>query len=115
MKKFLLTAALVLASVVAFAQQSGVKGVVVSREGREAVSGVKVIVEGTQLEAVTAENGEFEFDNLPAGEYTLRFTAHDFEESLMHVRVYKTVKNLHQVALVPSLVGSIDDSIFAEF
>lgn len=115
MKKFLLTAALVLASVVAFAQQSGVKGVVVSREGREAVGGVKVTIEGTQFETVTAENGEFVFDNLPAGEYTLNFEAHDFENSQMHVRVYKTVKDLHQVAMVPTLVGSVDDSIFAEF
>ena len=115
MKKFLLTAALVLAAVATFAQQSGVKGVVVSREGREAVGGVKVTIEGTQFETVTAENGEFVFDNLPAGEYTLHFEAHDFENSQMHVRVYKTVKDLHQVAMVPTLVGSVDDSIFAEF
>ena len=115
MKKFLLTAALVLAAVATFAQQSGVKGVVVSREGREAVGGVKVVVEGTQLETVTTESGEFVFDNLPAGEYTLRFEAHDFEDSQMHVRVYETVKDLHQVAIVPSLIGSVDDSIFAEF
>ena len=62
--------ALALMTVASYAQMSGVKGVVVSREGREAVGGVKVVVEGTQYEATTTEAGEFVFDNLPAGEYT---------------------------------------------
>ncbi len=115
MKKILLTIALALIGMASFAQMSGVKGVVVSREGRETVGGVKVVVEGTQYETTTTDAGEFVFDNLPAGEYTLRFEAPEFENAQIHVRVYGTVKDLHQVAIVPQLMGTVDDSVFAEF
>ncbi|MBP3289990.1 MAG: carboxypeptidase-like regulatory domain-containing protein [Alistipes sp.] len=115
MKRLLLTMAFALLSVAMYAQSSGVKGVVVSREGREAISGVKVTVEGTKFEVETNAAGEFIFDNLPAGEYTLLLEASEFESQQVHVRVYNTVKDLHQLALVPQLVGSIDDSVFAEF
>lgn len=115
MKKILLTVILALFSVATYAQTTGVKGVVVSREGREAIGGVKVIVDGTQYETTTAENGEFIFENLPAGEYTLSFEAPEFETSQVHVRIYDTMKDMHQVAIVPQLIGMVDDSIFAEF
>ena len=115
MKKILLTMALALMAVASYAQMSGVKGVVVSREGREAVGGVTVVVEGTQYETTTTDAGEFVFDNLPAGEYTLRFEAPEFESSQIHVRIYGTLKDLHQVAIVPQLIGAVDDSVFAEF
>ena len=49
MKRFFLTVILVLTMAGAFAQNGGVKGKVVSREGREAVGGVKVSIEGTTL------------------------------------------------------------------
>ena len=107
--------ALALMAVASYAQMSGVKGVVVSREGREAVGGVTVVVEGTQYETTTTDAGEFVFDNLPAGEYTLRFEAPEFESSQIHVRIYGTLKDLHQVAIVPQLIGAVDDSVFAEF
>ncbi|MBE6214163.1 MAG: TonB-dependent receptor [Rikenellaceae bacterium] len=115
MKKFLLTVALALFSVALYAQTTGVKGVVVSREGREAVGGVKVVVDGTQYETTTTDNGEFLFENLPSSEYTLSFEAPEFETSQIHVRIYGTMKDLHEVAIVPQLMGSVDDSIFAEF
>ena len=115
MKKFLLTVALALFSVALYAQTTGVKGVVVSREGREAVGGVKVVVDGTQYKTTTTDNGEFLFENLPSGEYTLSFEAPEFETSQIHVRIYGTMKDLHEVAIVPQLMGSVDDSIFAEF
>ena len=107
--------ALALFSVALYAQTTGVKGVVVSREGREAVGGVKVVVDGTKYETTTTDNGEFLFENLPSGEYTLSFEAPEFETSQIHVRIYGTMKDLHEVAIVPQLIGSVDDSIFAEF
>lgn len=70
MKRFFLTVILVLTMAGAFAQNGGVKGKVVSREGREAVGGVKVSIEGTTLTATTDDNGAFIFDNLPGGTYT---------------------------------------------
>ena len=115
MKKLLLTVALALFSVALYAQTTGVKGVVVSREGREAVGGVKVVVDGTQYETTTTDSGEFRFENLPSGEYTLSFEAPEFETSQIHVRIYGTMKDLHEVAIVPQLMGSVDDSVFAEF
>ncbi len=74
MKRFFLTVILVLTMAGAFAQNGGVKGKVVSREGREAVGGVKVSIEGTTLTATTDDNGAFIFDNLPGGTYTLPAT-----------------------------------------
>ena len=94
MKRLLLTMAFALMALATYAQSSGVKGVVVSREGREVVSGVKVSVQGTQFQTETNAAGEFIFDNLPAGEYTLLLEAPEFENSQIHVRVYNTVKDL---------------------
>lgn len=79
MKRFFLTVILVLTMAGAFAQNGGVKGKVVSREGREAVGGVKVSIEGTTLTATTDDNGAFIFDNLPGGTYTLHFATPEFE------------------------------------
>jgi len=71
MKRFFLTVILVLTMAGAFAQNGGVKGKVVSREGREAVGGVKVSIEGTTLTATTDDNGAFIFDNLPGGTWAI--------------------------------------------
>ena len=115
MKKFLLLSLLSLLSFAAFAQ-GGIKGQVVSRNGRTAVGQVKVYVDVTGESATTDDNGNFTFDSLPQGDYRLTFTAPDFESLEIIVRVDLNMRDLHSVVLVPSIQNEImDDSIFAEF
>ena len=63
MKRLLLTSLLTLFAVTAFAQ-GGIKGQVVSRNGRTAVGHVKVTVDVTGQSVTTDDNGYFTFDNL---------------------------------------------------
>ena len=115
MKKFLLLSLLSLLSFAAFAQ-GGIKGQVVSRNGRTAVGHVKVTVDITGQSVTTDDNGYFTFDNLAQGDYRLTFTAPDFETLEIAVRVDQNLRDLHSVIIVPSLQNEImDDSIFAEF
>ena len=115
MKKFLLLSLLSLLYFAAFAQ-GGIKGQVVSRNGRTAIGQVKVLVDVTGQSVTTDDNGYFTLDNLAQGDYRLTFTAPDFETLEMVVRVDQNLRDLHSVILVPSLQNEImDDSIFAEF
>lgn len=53
----------------------GVKGKVVSRDGRVALSNVKVVVEPLGVTVMTDNHGNFNIDQLPKGEYQLKFEA----------------------------------------
>ena len=115
MKRLLLTSLLTLFAVTAFAQ-GGIKGQVVSRHDRKAVSHVKVTIEAINQSVTTDENGNFTFDTLESGDYRLSFTAAEFEPLEVMVHIDKNVRDLQTVILVPSFQGEIlDDSIFAEF
>ena len=115
MKRLLLTSLLTLFAVTAFAQ-GGIKGQVVSRHDRKAVSHVKVTIEAINQSVTSDENGNFTFDTLESGDYRLSFTAAEFEPLEVMVHIDKNVRDLQTVILVPSFQGEIlDDSIFAEF
>ena len=115
MKKLLLLTLLTLFSFAAYAQ-GGIKGQVVSRNGRVAVGLVKVTIDATGQTTTTDDNGVFTFPELAQGDYRLTFTAPDFETLEMVVRVGQNMRDLHSVIIVPSLQNEImDDSIFAEF
>ena len=104
-----------LLTITAFAQ-SGIKGQVVSRNDRAAVSHVKVTLDTTNQSVTTDEGGNFIFESLTPGDYRLLFTAPDFESLEVMVRVEQNMRDLHTVVLVPSFQTEIlDDSVFAEF
>ena len=90
----LLVILLTLACAGAYAQDGGVKGKVVSRDGRVALSNVKVVVEPLGVTVMTDNHGNFNIDQLPKGEYQLKFEAPEFENLDLAVRVDKMVKNL---------------------
>lgn len=115
--KSLLLLALAVLSLSAYAQQGGISGKVVSRNGREALSNVKVTVESTGLSVMTDRDGNFVFENLPKGDYRLLFEAPEFELLDMLVRVDgNNMKNLKAVPIAAAAAaGDFDDSIFAEF
>ena len=115
MKKLLLLTLLTLFSFAAYAQ-GGIKGQVVSRNGRSAVGLVKVTIDATGQTTTTDDNGMFVFPEMAQGDYRLTFSAPDFETLEMVVRVGQNMRDLHTVIIVPSFQGEVmDDSIFAEF
>ncbi|NAI90280.1 hypothetical protein GUB92_27735, partial [Escherichia coli] len=111
----LLVILLTLACAGAYAQDGGVKGKVVSRDGRVALSNVKVVVEPHGVTVMTDNHGNFNIDQLPKGEYQLKFEAPEFENLDLAVRVDKMVKNLNSVVMAPDVQYVIDDAVFAEF
>lgn len=97
----LLVILLTLACAGAYAQDGGVKGKVVSRDGRVALSNVKVVVEPLGVTVMTDNHGNFNIDQLPKGEYQLKFEAPEFENLDLAIRVDKMVKNLNSVVMAP--------------
>jgi len=113
--KSLLILTLTLLSAAAFAQNGGIKGKVVSRNGREALGNVTVTVGQTGRTVVTDRNGNFVLEDLPEGEYSLQFSAQEFEDLDIKVRVARTMKDINSVVIVPIVANdAVDDSIFAE-
>ena len=115
--KFLLIATMTLIASTVLAQESGLKGRVLSRNGRAAVGNVAVTIEGTTFKAQTNDEGYFELLGVPAGDYKLSFTAPEFENLDIVVKVENGVKNINSVIVVPKAVPGevLDDAIFAEF
>ena len=101
---------------VSYAQEGGIRGKVVARGSREALSNVKVTLESTGLSAVTDKDGNFLFENLPAGDYRVAFDAPDLEELELRVRVGQNMRDLNAVVVSPlASSAGFDDSLFAEF
>ena len=117
--KSLLILMLTAVTFASYAQEGGVIGTVVSRNGRVALSNVEVKIESLGVQTVTDGNGLFTLENLPAGSYTLQFQTPDFEPLDIMVRVgTEHVQNLKQVIMVPAgptNTAFFDDAIFAEF
>lgn len=114
MKKFLLTILCATMSLAAFAQMGGMKGVVVSRDSREPIGGVEITVEGVGINTTTNQDGMFIIEGLEAGQYQLLFTAPEFEDLSLMVRVKELVHDMQQVVMIPAHIVEIDDSAFAE-
>lgn len=105
-----------LATLTAFAQDGGVKGKVVSRAGRVALGGVTVKMVPGNVTVVSDASGNFLFENIPAGEYSLQFETPEFESLSIAVRVADQTRNINTIVMVPEMNRTmLDDAIFAEF
>ena len=115
--KVLLILMLAAVTFTSYAQDGGIRGKVVSRNGRVALSNVQVKIESLGLTATTDKDGNFIFENLPAGSYTVLFSTPEFEDLNLMVRVgSQHVQDLKSVIIVPSGPGTVlDDAVFAEF
>ena len=115
--KFLLIVAMTMLVTTAFAQESGLKGRVLSRNGRAAVGNVAVTIAGTDFKAQTNDDGYFVLKGVPAGDYKLSFEAPEFENLDIVVKVENGVKDINAVIIAPKAVSGevLDDAIFAEF
>ena len=76
--KSLLIVVFTLLSFGALAQTGGLKGKVVSRDGRVAIDGARVVVSPGDRDVMTDNQGNFVFDGLENGEYTLTIEAPEF-------------------------------------
>ena len=114
MRKFILTIICTLLCLGAYAQMGGMKGVVVSRDGRTPIQGVQLYVDDVAVNTTTNQDGEFIIEGLAPGEYMLRLEAADFEDLELMVRVKELVHDMQSVVMVPSTMMAIDDSAFAE-
>ena len=116
--KILLILMLAAVTFTSYAQDGGIRGKVVSRNGRVALSNVQVKIENLGLTVMTDKDGNFVIENLPKGDYTLSFATPEFEPLNLVVRVdQQNVKDLKSVIIVPTgpAGGVLDDAIFAEF
>ena len=95
----------------------GLKGRVLSRNGRAAVGNAAVAVVGTDYVVKTNDEGYFELKGVPAGDYKLSFVAPEFETLDIVVKIESGVKDINAVIVTPKAVQGevLDDAIFAEF
>ncbi len=116
MKRFLLLSALLL-PFATMAQQGGISGRTVSREGRMALGDVVISVNGEQVPVKSGTDGSFRLESLPAGDHTLRFETAEFEPLEIVVRISDgVVRDLREVVLVPEMTRTtVDDALFAAF
>ena len=114
MKKFLLLLLSALITVSAFAQSGGMKGQVVSRDGRAPIDGVMITIDQSSKTIKTNSNGEFSIEGLAPGQYLITFSAPEFEELEIMVRVKELVHDMQAVVMVPSNMDLVDNSAFSE-
>lgn len=116
MKKSLLFLILALFSLTASAQTGGIRGRVVSRAGRVPLGEVRITLTPSDITVLSDVQGNFLIDDIPSGEYSLRFETAEFEPLDIAVRVGEMVRNINQVVMVPDMPRQmLDDAIFAEF
>ncbi len=115
--KFLIIALLVALPSLAFAQAGGIKGVIVSRVDKAPVEGAKVILKGDKsFETVTTSLGEFVFERVPSGNYSLVVEAIDYLPLNTSVRVESFMKDLNYISLVSEFIPEkMSDASFTEF
>ena len=115
MKKFLLLLLSALISLGAYAQSGGMKGQVVSREGREPIGGVIITIDSESRIIKTNSRGEFYIEGLAPDQYLLSFEAPDFETLEVMVRVKELVHDMQAVIMVPESMDTVDNSAFVEY
>ncbi len=114
---FIVMALMSLFAVGLSAQEAGIKGKVVNREGRVPIQGAKVVLKlETQKEVQTSAKGEFVLSDLTPGTYTLTITAPSFLPLQMNVRVENFLKDLNFITLVSDkAIDNANDILLMEF
>lgn len=119
MRKFLLLLTLLVTfAAAAVAQDLGnVKGKVVSRAGRTAVDNAKVTINtNPAITVISDREGNFEFEMIPYGMYTITVDAVDFQITQLSLKLDLPLRDINYVSLAPVIRhNEIDDSTIAEF
>lgn len=115
--KHLLLAVFVFCAAGAWAQEhtGGIQGQTVLRVGRNPVDGVKVTIMPGGIVRYTQDGGRFSFDNLPEGQYTLKFESNDFEDAEVNVRVARTVRDITVPIISFASMGGVNELDVVDF
>lgn len=103
-----------MATLTAVAQDGGIKGRVVSRNGRTGISNARVVVGETGQSVTTDKDGYFTISGMNRGDYMLTVASPEFENLDLPIKVGNDIKDLNQVVIVPRAMGQVDETIFAE-
>lgn len=60
--------------------QASLSGEVVDAYSQEAISGVKIMMEGVNMETTSSADGSFSFDGIEPGSYTLKASSEGYED-----------------------------------
>ena len=90
-------------TVIAQSGKGSITGVVKDLKTGNAIQNVKIIISQTKQQTVTNEKGEFKFDGLKPGPYTLRFIHKDYNIlKLPHQEIFANSTIFLPIELVPS-------------
>lgn len=122
MKRFIITISTLFLPLLLMAQTGGIKATVVSRVGRAPIDKAVVTLfhDGQVASTITTKSdGQFYFENVADGRYTLEVKANEFFNTNVNVIVEKgLIRDLIFVTLSPDIkqnTEDIDASNFAEF
>lgn len=99
-----------------WAQEGGIRGIVINRVTKQPIADAKVSVVTTAGEffRYTDVNGAFELVGIPDGMQHVRVEAAYFQDTDLNVKVEGYVKDLHRISMAPDL-GSVGvDDAFVE-
>ncbi len=109
---------LVCAAAMAQSTTGGIKGKIVSRSGRIPIAEARLTLtdaEGTAVKLNSDQNGDFVFNDLENGSYTILVEADGFVASRVNVAVDGFMRNLMFVTMQPEQVlTEVDESSFAD-
>ena len=109
---------LVCAAAMAQSTTGGIKGKIVSRSGRIPIAEARLTLtdaEGTAVKLNSDQNGDFVFNDLENGSYTILVEADGFVASRVNVAVDGFMRNLMFVTMQPEQVlAEVDESSFAD-
>lgn len=117
-KNAIIALLLILISVPALAQSSGIEGTVINRLNRKPVDKAKVTVvtDDNLVSSQTAEDGSFRVVGIPEGTFSVRIEADGYLTTEMNIKFEGYVKDLMDITIAPDVsTGDLDDALFAEF
>ncbi len=69
------------------AATSSISGVIADMETNETLAGVLVSIEGTNFETLTDLDGNFSFEGLQAGDYSLKLSYISYTETMVDAKI----------------------------
>lgn len=112
--RILLCISLFFCSTIIFAQTGSITGTVTDPDSKEALIGVTVLVDGTNLGEITDLNGVFTIENVPTGTRTVRIKYVSYEDATREVTVVEgQTVSLGQIELKSTAIGLQEIEIFA--
>ncbi len=103
MRKLLLFVLLILVNS-AFAQKGSIEGEILDKENHTFISGANITLSPLQLKIVSDMNGQYKFENIPAGTYTLTISHIGYAIGITDVQVVEGKKLNIKIKLTPSAI-----------